>query len=152
MMLKDVYSSLNLESVAVIVLAVLSLVQIAPIQINPWLFLFRTVGRALNGDVIKQIHCLKKQVEEVQAAQESGSEEWKRYEITVLRQAILRFNDELLNGVKHSKELYDMTLDDITIYENYCDSHPHFVNNKAHMAIENIKRCYEKRLREQSFL
>ena len=45
MMLKDVYSSLNLESVAVIVLAVLSLVQIAPIQINPWSFLFRTVGR-----------------------------------------------------------------------------------------------------------
>ena len=37
------------------------------------------------------------------------------------RTHILRFNDEIYNGVKHSKEYFDQTLEDIDNYNRFCD-------------------------------
>lgn len=68
------------------------------------------------------------------------------------RTRILRFNDELLCGTMHSKEAFDMMLEDITWYENYCSSHPGFQNGIATMAISNIRRVYTKCMEEHTFL
>ena len=68
------------------------------------------------------------------------------------RRRILRFNDELLNHVMHSKEYFDEILSDIDIYERYCREHPNFPNNKTVMSIEHIKECYKKCEKEDSFL
>lgn len=65
---------------------------------------------------------------------------------------ILRFNDELLSHTMHSKESFDQTLDDITFYEDYCEDHKHFKNDKAVMAIKNVKRCYDKCCIDNDFL
>lgn len=73
-------------------------------------------------------------------------------EATTCRYRILHFNDEVLHGTKHSKEHFDQILDDITKYERYCDEHPEYENNKAVMAIENIKRVYQKCAGENIFL
>ncbi len=70
----------------------------------------------------------------------------------VCRYRILRFNDEILHDVKHSKEHFDQVLDDITEYEQYCENHPEYENNKAVLAIENIKRIYQKCSDENTFL
>lgn len=61
---------------------------------------------------------------------------------TAARTRIVRFNDELLNNVRHSKSMYDSVLIDCSNYEKYCDKHKDFKNGIAQMAIENIKRCY----------
>ena len=45
------------------------------------------------------------------------------------RTHILRFDDELLNGVKHSKEYFRQQLDDIDTYDEFCDKHPKFQNS-----------------------
>lgn len=65
---------------------------------------------------------------------------------------ILRFNDELLQDQHHSKEYFDIVLDDIQGYENYCCSHPEFKNGKTIMAVANIKRCYQKCMEQREFI
>lgn len=68
------------------------------------------------------------------------------------RTVILRFGDEILHGVLHSKEHYDQILLDCTDYEQFCDDHPHFANNVAVQTIAMIKRTYRTRMEEKSFL
>ena len=68
------------------------------------------------------------------------------------RRRILKFNDELLRGLQHSKEYFDDVLEDVKTYEDYCKSHPDFENGKTVMADRNIKRCYEKCVIDNSFL
>ena len=68
------------------------------------------------------------------------------------RRDILRFNDEIRRGTEHSAESFDDILEAIDAYERYCNSHPDFENNKAIMAIANIKRVYQERLQKNDFL
>lgn len=73
-------------------------------------------------------------------------------EPTMSRYRVLRFNDEILHGERHSKEHFDQILEDITHYENYCETHPEYENNKAVLAIANITKIYQKCSEENSFL
>lgn len=65
---------------------------------------------------------------------------------------ILHFNDELLHGIKHSKEHFDQTLSDITEYDSYCAKHPDFKNQITIHATKNILQTYDKCTAEASFL
>lgn len=71
---------------------------------------------------------------------------------TTCRYRILRFNDEILHDQRHTKEHFDQILDDVTRYEKFCKDHPEYENNKAILAIENIKRVYKKCTDEGTFL
>ena len=57
------------------------------------------------------------------------------------RYRILRFNDEIIQEVRHTKEHFDQILEDIDNYEKFCKENPDFPNNKAVLAIKNIKDC-----------
>lgn len=71
---------------------------------------------------------------------------------TACRYRILRFDDEIRHDEKHTKEHFDQILEDITEYEKYCNAHPDYQNNKAVLAISNIKRVYQKCTNEGTFL
>ena len=136
----------NLEAiVAAGVLGVPTLIQISPIKWNPWTSLARKIGQAVNGDLIKEIGELKKQLQCHIEADEQGRADSKRTRI-------LRFNDELLQGDRHTKEHFDQMLDDITKYKRYCDTHEQYENDKAVLAIENIEKTYTKCCEERNFL
>lgn len=75
----------------------------------------------------------------------------ERY-IKQCRTRILRFNDEVIRGMDHTKEHFDDVLDDITEYTKYCDTHKEYKNEKAVQAIANVKRVYQKCEEENSFL
>lgn len=68
------------------------------------------------------------------------------------RYRILRFDDEIRHDEKHTKEHFDQILEDITDYERYCKENPDFPNDKAKLAIENIREIYLKCSREKTFL
>jgi hypothetical protein len=68
------------------------------------------------------------------------------------RTHILRFNDEIYNGVKHSKEYFDQTLEDIDNYDKFCKEHPDFRNSRTVMAAQNIKDTYNRLLDSHNFL
>lgn len=78
--------------------------------------------------------------------------EGKETRIISCRYRILRFDDEIRHDEKHSKEHFDQILDDITEYEKYCEKNPDFKNNKAVLAIKNIKRIYQNCANEGTFL
>ena len=71
---------------------------------------------------------------------------------TNARTRILRFDDELINGVHHSREYFQQTLEEIDTYEEYCDRHPKYRNNACTLAIEHIRRVYTKLLDDGGFI
>ena len=130
---------------ALALLAISTLVEISPIKINPWSRIAKAIGRAINGEVIAKVNDLEKHVKRMEdTADERDAKS--------ARNRILRFGDECLHGVHHSKEHFDQILRDITEYESYCERHPEFKNNMAVLTIGNIKSNYQKCLQNHDFL
>lgn len=67
------------------------------------------------------------------------------------RTHILRFDDELMNGIDHSQEYFRQQLDDIDTYEKYCGTHPGFKNSYATSAIDHIRHTYQTLLEKHEF-
>jgi hypothetical protein len=64
------------------------------------------------------------------------------------RTHILRFSDELRNGVEHSNEYFRQQLDDCDTYNRYCKTHPEFKNSYTELADKYIKETYERLTKE----
>lgn len=64
------------------------------------------------------------------------------------RTHILRFKDELYNGIKHSAEYFEQTLDDIQTYDQFCSDHPKFANGRTKAAAEYIRQEYDRLFKE----
>ena len=123
----------------------MTIIQITPIKINPWSWLGRCVGRAINGEVLEKVETL---TEDVRNNKADDDDKWA----TLSRSHILAFGDEIRLGIEHSKERFDQILLDISSYEQYCDDHPKYHNDKAPVTIDLIKRTYQKCLEENKFL
>ena len=78
------------------------------------------------------------------------SDEYKTADET--RGRILRFNNELLRDLPHTREEFIEILNDIDFYEQYCRDHEDYKNNRATHAIANIGRVYDERLKKRDFL
>lgn len=64
------------------------------------------------------------------------------------RTHILRFSDEIKNGMVHSSEYWRQQLDDCDTYQRFCDSHPNFKNSYTEHADKHIKDTYDQLKRE----
>lgn len=126
-------------------LLLMTVVQITPIKFNPWSWLGRMIGRTINKEVLDKVDKL---AQDVESMKKEDAEEWA----SLSRTHILRFGDELLHGVLHSKEHFDQILLDISKYEVYCDEHKEYKNNVAIITIDHIKNAYQKCLDENNFL
>lgn len=62
---------------------------------------------------------------------------------TLARTHILRFDDEIINGVKHSLEYWEQSMMDIDTYERYTKNHPDYKNNYAEAAIRHMKKVFD---------
>ena len=126
-------------------LILMTIVQISPIKINPWSALANAIGRAFNGDVLKELDGVKRDLAaHVKVDDERNADEH--------RARILRFNNELLRDIPHTKEEFIDVLADIDFYERYCETHKDYKNNRAVHAIANISRVYDERLQKHDFL
>lgn len=122
-----------------IVFALLTLVQITPIKVNPWSAIARAIGKALiGGDIMAKLE------EHIRVDDERDAD--------MHRHRLLRFNTELLRKTRHTKEEFDEILYSVTYYERYCEDHPKYENNRAVLAIENIKRVYKECMETNDFL
>ena len=128
-----------------ILLVTMTLIQVAPIKVNPWSTIAKAVGRAINGEVIAKVEQLERDLEGMKEAQEER-------DAISCRSRILHFGDETIHGVRHTKEHFDQILLDITNYERYCDSHPNFENNTTVLTSQRIKDIYENCLKSADFL
>ncbi len=120
-------------------------VQVAPIKLNPWTWLAKKIGRAINGEVTAQLAEISEKLDT--HIYEDDKNDAKR-----ARVRILRFADEILQGELHSKEHFDEILEDITEYNRYCARHPEFPNDKATISIAHIENTYRTRMEKNDFL
>lgn len=95
--------------------------------------------------LMDSIEAMKQDIEQLR-------EELSEDRATHARIRILRFNDEILHKLRHSKESFDQVHHDIDAYRKYCNTHPNYHNNKGRQAIENIERVYAQCLEENDFL
>ena len=119
MSLNDLLTMLHISPGAgmFIVLAVfLSLVQIAPIKINPWDTILGWLGTKINAGV-------KKQLDAVSQQSNVQKEEFREFWIDYQREAILRFSRECSQDMSHSREEWNHILDIIKRYETFCRKH-----------------------------
>lgn len=130
----------------------MTLVQLAPIKVNPWSAIARMFGKALNSDVIEKLDKLEKVQAKTQARLEEHILMDDRRTADTHRILILRFNRELLAGnIPHTQEDFIEILHEIDVYERYCREHPDYENNRAVLAIQNIERVYSEKMEEHDF-
>lgn len=108
--------------------------------------------KATNKQILTEVKALGQRVEKVEKQVELLSDEGAKNAAETCRVRILRFNGELLRDVKHTEEEFIQALGDIDQYETYCREHPDYKNSRSVMAIENIKRCYDRCLQDHDFL
>lgn len=123
----------------------LTLVQIAPVKINPWSAIAKAIGNAINADVLRELDTVTQKLDtHIRVDDERNADSY--------RTRILQFNNELLREIQHTREDFIEILAVIDDYERYCREHKEYKNNRAVCAIENIKRVYMERLQKHDFL
>ena len=93
-----------------------------------------------------------KQINSLEEAFDQKAKEDSEKEAKAARRRILRADDEIRMGMKHSKDFFEDVLRDIDAYEEFCDEHPHFKNRCAESAIRNIAETYDTCKAQNSFL
>lgn len=122
------------------------------INFKPWSWLFGIFGQAINKDVLAMNKAVLDKVDSLEQQVQEIRDDAEEREAKAARSSILRFGDECLHDVKHSKEHFDQIMRDIDAYETYCDTHPEFENNQAVHTIQLINEIYHDRLKDHSFL
>ncbi|RKJ38391.1 hypothetical protein D7X94_16655 [Acutalibacter sp. 1XD8-33] len=123
----------------------LTLIQLAPIKVNPWSAIARWIGKAINGEVLGKLRRLEARLDEHINTDDKRDADSHRVKI-------LQFNNELLRSIDHTKEEFIEALAEIDAYERFCKDHEDYPNNRAVLAIENIRENYKERLQKHDFL
>lgn len=135
-----------------ILVALMTLVQIAPIEINPWSAIGRMIGKAINHEVIEKLEKMEAFQAETRERLDGHIYIDDERNADLHRVQILRFNRELLqDNIPHTREDFIEALSEIDFYERYCKEHDEYENNRAVLAIRNIKKVYEKKLENHDF-
>ncbi len=154
-------------------IAVMTLIQISPLKVNPWSFIgklfgkiVRKFGRVINGELFDEINSLKEQINTLEGKMESVDTKIDGVETKVkdvredisetkaidCRTRILHFGDEVLHKQRHTKEHFDEVLRDIRTYDIYCKNHPEFPNHTTVLTSKRIIEIYEECLKNGDFL
>lgn len=135
-----------------ILLVILTLIQIAPIKLDPWTAIARAIGKTFNGEVMDKLEHMEMNLQETRRTLDDHIRMDDERNADEHRSRILRFNNELLRNLPHTKEEFIDVLADIDSYEKFCGEHPDYKNNRATHAIGNISRCYDERMQKHDFL
>lgn len=108
--------------------------------------------RVTTEEIGKKLDEQGKQIDSLEEAFNRKSAEDLEKEAKSARRRILRADDEIRMGMKHSKDFFEDVLRDADYYEWYCENHPHFMNHCAESAIRNVSETYDSCKADNSFL
>lgn len=108
MSLNEIMSKLNAGYVTAAVIVLLSIIQIAPVRLNPWDSILGWIGSKLNGKTEKRLAAVEKQIRDM----------W----INDHRHCILTFSREARAGIAHSADEWTNVLNIAEEYEKYVDA------------------------------
>ena len=120
-----------------ILMAILSLVEISPVKLNPWKWIKKFIELPDRLDKLEQTYNNDK------------AYRWRRM--------ILATADRVMRGEKLSEERWNDTIETIDNYLNYCEEQERlnsttFINGKANAAIEYLQDKYKEVLELGDFL
>ena len=123
----------------------LTVIQIAPVRVNPWSAIAKAIGRAINAEVLAELERTRIKLDNhIKTDDERAAD--------MHRARILRFNQELIRQSPHTREEFIEVLTEIDRYQRFCREHPDYPNSRAVHAIANIGRVYDERLQKHDFL
>ena len=123
----------------------LTVIQIAPVRVNPWAAIAKAIGRAINAEVLAELERTRIKLDNhIKTDDERAAD--------MHRARILRFNQELIRQIPHTREEFIEVLTEIDRYQRFCREHPDYPNSRAVHAIANIGRVYDERLQKHDFL
>lgn len=125
---------------------------IPPIKLKPWTWIAKWFGKAINGNVIKELDGIKGEIADIKEQNKKQDDDRLRDKALDARRRVLQFADEIRRDVPHSYEHFTNVSEDITFYEKYCEDHPKFENDRAKVSIKIINDTYEECIKENDFL
>ena len=152
MEIKTILDMLGVPVSTGIILMIVSFIKIPKIEVNIWQLLGKALSKGLVGDLSTEIKTLKTDILGLSTRLDTHIQKSEEESILASRQRILRFSDEVTIGILHSKEAFIDILAEIDKYEDFCQEHPHFPNNRCVLACKNIKEVYSERLERNDFL
>ena len=135
-----------------VLLVLMTIVQIAPVKINPWSSIAKALGRAINGEVMGKLEEMGQVQQDTQRRLDAHIKVDDERAADMHRARILQFNNELIRNIPHTREEFIEILAEIDGYERFCRVHPDYPNSRAVHAVANISRVYDERLQKHDFL
>lgn len=94
----------------VVLFGAVTLIEVSPIKIDPWKWLFSWIGNVLNSDIREDLELLKNQQSELKRELEEHRAQDKR-------RHILEFANSCRRGEDHDQEEWNNVITDIKDYE-----------------------------------
>lgn len=149
MTLHDIYlvANDNITVIGLILFIILSLIEVSKIKINPLSWIRSIIFKS----IVDELKETKKELMDLKKEFAHFKKEQCFNEATASRRRILRFHDEAVFGMKHTREHFDEIINDIDNYEIFCKENPDYQNNKGKLAMHNIKDIYQRCIANNTF-
>ena len=130
--LKDIFTTPS-----VVIFGAITLIEIAPIKINPWAALFKWIGKMINGDLREQVMELKR--------------DFEKKNVEDMRWEILNFANTCRRGTNHSKDEWRHVMDQLYDYEKYTEKKG-ITNGVIEEDAHFLRELYHERNLKNDFL
>lgn len=144
-MLQEVvnYIKQNSVDIGIILVIVCSVVQVAPIEINPWSWMLRNIGNLLMGDIKEELKELTIKVDSINFKVQQNEKEGDMRRIRDLRRDILNFAHTLKNDVEYGENSFEHVYEEHKEYIELLKKYD-MSNGQTSSAMEIIDEHYKK--------
>ena len=132
-----------LTNPTVVLIGATTLIQVAPIQFNPWSKILSWISEAINGDIRRDVTILVQRQEELKHDFEESKAQEKRW-------YILEVANSCRKGEKHDKEEWDHVITDLEDYEKYIAAKG-LTNGVIDENTKYLRELYHERLKDDDF-
>lgn len=122
----------------------ITLIQIAPIKINPWIAVLRLIRGVLVGELAESIEGIKKDLLGLRQDVEQEKADNKRWNI-------LDFANSCRNGRRHTKDEWHHVIDQLKDYETFVNERG-LDNGVMEEEAKYLRRLYAERCEKNDFL
>lgn len=150
MSLQDLFEMINISEmtgatglIIALIVVLMTIIQIAPIKINPWDFLLGWIGDRLNSHIIKKVDKLDAKLTEHVEESRDGTIKRKRARI-------LQFVEDGMGGKRYTKEAFDFMIMECDEYEEYIKKYNR-KNGVIEASIKEIRRRYSDHIHNADF-
>lgn len=144
MTLNDIINSTTTSQGALLLLVILTLVEVAPIKINPWGALLKYIGKVTNSELNEKFDVLQDDLKQLKR-------DFEVKNACDLRWDILDFSNSCRNNRKHGREEWEHVIHQLKEYETYVKNH-NIDNGVIEEETKYLREMYQERLAKNDFL